>query len=305
MRRTINFLRNSVVSLIIITAALINNILPVYATEESADNSVGVAVIEVQSYRLEAGSLEPGKEATIKVTLHNTSTVSPASYLTLTTSSNSGAVYPSYGQVNQIYVGTIGAGSSRDVSIPFTITSDYTGKTIDIICKFDYLSADREMTNTATIVIPLAGSNTLDVKTVEVSAHANVGGKSLLSIGLSNNSVSNINDARIIIEGNVTEESKSIELDAINSGKNYSKDCQIVFTQPGEQEITISIEYTDETGEICSEDLGTYKVMVSEENDTTDGEEDTNQTLRFIGLGIAGAAVIALIIAIIAYFKKR
>ena len=268
-----------------------------------AESSV-VAIVEVESYTIEGGMLEAGKDVTVNFNLHNTSDTYSASSIIMTMTSSSGMIYPVYGTDNQIYVGTIGAGKTKTVSVPVTVSSFFRLDSVDITCQFDYISSNNKLGNTSTIVIPASGGTTLGVKSIDLSSHAIVNGKSLLSFRYANNSEVNITDAKLVINGNVSESSKAIKLDTAYAGKSYNKDFYVTFVEDGDQEITVTLEYTDIDGSEVSTDLGTYRILVSKET-----EEDVvvtpNRMLSMAGKAVGVLVLLGAVCVTIVYIKKH
>ncbi len=155
------------------------------------------------------------------------------------------------------------------------------------------------------MILPSENTNEVVVRSVEVSAHAIKDGKSLLSIIYCNNSAYNINDAEIVIEGNVSESTKSIKLDPLVAGKTYTKDYNIVFTQNGEQTVSFIFRYINSDGEQKELELGTYNVNVEDESSSEALVESENPVLLWSGRVIALVAVIILIIMLLKYILKR
>lgn len=270
----------------------------------SAVSSSTVAIVEVEDYTVEGGILEAGKEITINLTLHNTSRNVAATSVMMTLTSNSGMIYPVYGNSNQIYVGSIGAGASEVVSVPVSISEQFTGDMADLTCQFDYESSGNRMNNMASIVIPTSGGNTIGVKSIDVTTHAIVNGKSLLSFNYVNLSNKNITDAVLTIEGNVSSNSKKIKLDTIYAGKSYAHDYYVTFTKAGNQEINVKLSYTDVDGEAVETDLGNYSVTVSQESAGT-ATVVPSKILTWVGRAIAAIAGLAVVFVVVVYIKKR
>lgn len=283
-----------------------NSALVARATEETSDlEGSSIALVELESYSIEEGTLQAGNDATVVLKLYNNSSVA-ANNVVLSVTSNSGMVYPSYGNDNQIYVGNISGKGTVDISVPVKVSSLFIGDSVDLVCNFNYISASRQLSNTSVIAVPAQSSSTLEVKSVDVSKHATVNAKSLLSINLINNSKKSITDAHLIITGNVSEISQNISFDAITSEKSYSEDCQIVFTEIGEQEISITLAYTDINGTAVEIDLGDFTVNVDE----SDGmgiisEKNDNLALVWGGRAIAMIAFAVAGIFTFIYIKKR
>lgn len=273
------------------------------ATETEGTNPAA-AVIVIDNYSIEGGSLEAGKDISINLTLHNVSKTVAATSILMTVSSASGLIYPSYGNDNQFFVGTIAAGVSESVIVPVTIAPNYDSETLDLVCKFDYASMNTKMTNTATIVIPNSGGGSIEVKSTSVSSHATVNGESLLSISFANLTSEKITDAEILVNGNVSPDSRVISLGTIKANKNYSEDLRIKFTEAGDQEIELVFAYTDVDGQRVETDLGKYSVEV-EENQVITISNENEEMILWIGRGISALGLILAAVVIILYIKKR
>ncbi len=291
----------SFVCLLALAIGVLNSSVVANATE--VEGTIA-AVVVVESYAVEGGHLEAGKDVTINLVLHNTSRTTAATSILMTVSSSTGLIYPAYGNDNQFFVGTITAGASETVSIPITVSQNYNAEAVDLTCKFDYASLNNTMTNSATIVIPTSGGSSIEVNSLSVSSHATVNGESLLSINYVNRTNEKISDAEIIVTGNVSLDSRVIKLDPVKAGKSYSEDCRIKFTSAGDQEIEVAFAYTDIDGERVETSLGKYSVEV-EENQAVVVENENEQLLKWGGLGLTALGLLLAMIAILVYIKKK
>ncbi len=271
---------------------------------EPVEGSVA-AIIEVQDYTIEGGMIEAGKEITVNLTLHNTSSTMAATSVLMTLSNSTASLYPAYGSDNQVYVGNIGADKTKTVSVPMTIGANFMGDAVDLICRFDYAAQNTRLSNTATIVIPRSGGSTIGVKSIDVSSHAIVNGKSLLAISYVNQSSANITDARLIVDGNVSNPSKEIKLDTVYAGKSYTEDFYVTFKEAGNQQIQVSLAYTDIDGQQNVTDLGTFDVTVSKENVDDGAESGLTGILTLVGMGVAGVVLLLAAATVFIYIKKR
>jgi hypothetical protein len=263
------------------------------------------SVVEIEDYQVDEGYIAAGKNANVTLTIHNSNRVSAANSLVVQFTSQSGMIYPAYGSDNQVFVGTLQAGESTTVSFPIIVSSEFTADYADFTCNLIYESGGVKINNSATMILPSDNVSDVVVRNVDVSAHAIKNGKSLLSINYGSNSSDNISDAELVIEGNVSDATKSIKLDTIQAGKYYTKDCNIVFVQTGEQTISITLRYTSSDGEQIEQNLGTYDVTVSEESysDITGG--NGNYALTWIGRLIALAALVTAAIVVSMYIGRR
>ncbi|MDC7280510.1 hypothetical protein NXH64_13490 [Butyrivibrio fibrisolvens] len=303
MRNLKTIIKNITICLVAVVCMVANYTMVADATEV-IDGSA-VAIIEIESYNVEGGMIEAGKNITVNLTLHNTSNSSNATSIIMTMSNATGSVLPAYGNSNQVYVGTISAGKKKEVSVPLTIGETYMGGAVDLSCQFDYLTSGARMNNVATIAIPVSGGSTLGVKSIDVNTHAIVNGKSLLSCSYINQSSSNITDAKLIIDGNVSSASKEISLDTVYAGKTYTQDFYVTFKEPGNQAINVTLQYTDVDGNLKTTDLGKFEVSVSKESVS---EENADSISGVIGIAGKIVALIVLVIAavsIVTFIKKR
>ncbi len=309
MKKTITLLKITVLSLFAIALILLNATSVVLAAETESNETVSAnlssALIGVEKYSIGTGILEAGKDVTIMLTLRNLSSNVGANNVMITTSSTSGMIYPVYGSDNQIYVGNISAGSTKEISIPVSVSPKFNGDYVDFTCEFAYQSGLNKLSNTSTMIIPTSGGSTIKVKAISLSSHASVNAKTLLSISYSNNSGSNITDAKLVVDGNVSFDSKSIPLGTVKPGKNYAEDLYIIFSEEGSQNVNIKLTYTDISGEPVEIDLGKYTVSVSEELAPTVSGKGYDKNLSLIGKLIALVAMLAACVCTFFYIKKR
>ena len=196
------------VSCLLAVFFILNNCSMLYA-EEPKPLSFN-SVVEVESYKLEEGYLEAGKDATVSLVLHNVNTYSSANNIILSISSDSGMVYPLYGNDNQFFAGSLEADSRTTIRIPLSVSSRLSDDYVDFKCDLAYETDGKLIHNSSSMVLPTRNKDTVIVSSVDVSAHAKVNCNSLLSIVYSNNGTNSINDAAVLVKGNVSEDSKKI-----------------------------------------------------------------------------------------------
>lgn len=284
-----------------------NRNIRVHATEneEEVKEPSYNSVVEVSDYKIEGDYLRAGKETNITLTLHNANKRTPANSLVAVVSSESKMVFPSYGNDNQFFIGSLEANTETTITIPVVVNSDLSGDYVDFICTLVYECGGSRMSNTCTMVLPTENTTSIVVNSLEISHKATVNGKSLLSINYSNNSTTNISDVILTVNGSVSEESKIIELGSIASGKTNIKDCNVMFTEAGEQSVNITLSYTDSNGVLTETDLGTYSISVDEESNITLTEDDGNSVIIWAGRFIALIAFVAAAYAVWFYVYKR
>ena len=302
--RTLGIINTLVSCLLVLAISILVTGVTVYAVEPAEENPYN-SVVEIESYSIDGGYIEAGKESNISLTVHNANKNAAANNLIVVVKSNSGMIFPKYGDDNQFYVGNLKAGSSTTIDIPIVVASTFAGDYVDFTCDLVYVSGGQRITNSSTMILPGQSYEAIAVNSLEVSAHAVKNNQSLLSIGYNNNGTDNIIDAVLVVDGNVSESTREIDLGAIAAGKAYNKDFNIIFTESGEQTVSVSLKYTDANGEQIQSDLGTFRVTVSEENVSTIIEKAPNTFLVWLGRGISVIALLLAVVVTFLFVKRR
>ncbi len=302
MRKYNNVLKRIIVCLFTVLCLGANTKMVANATEVDGN---AMPIIEIQDYSIDGGMIEAGKQITVNLKLHNTSGATSVGSVMMTLSNGTGSLYPAYGNSNQIFVGSIEADDTKEVSVEMVIGNNFQGNAVDLTCQFDYVAMSNRLNNSATIVIPTSGGSTIGVKSIDVSTHAIVNGKSLLAFSYVNQSSSNITDAKLIVDGNVSSTSKEIKLDTVYAGKSYTNDYYVIFDEAGDQTIKVSLQYTDTDGSQTVTDLGSFDITVSKENVTDENGSGINPVLDIIGKAVAGIVAIVAVGAVLVYVKKK
>ena len=227
----------------------------VNATEIASADS---AIISVEAYEIEEGVLVAGEEVTINLTIKNNSAVTDAQNVMVTFDSANYALMPVYGEGNQVYIGNIPAGVSKDITLRAAVNRAYNADAAQLKCYFSYASGSSSLNNTTTIIIPTYISGNLIADSTVVAGNATVGVNSLVSVKYKNASSVDITDAKLVIEGNIQEDSKEIELPTAAAGKTYTGDYYVNYLESGIQTLKIQYQYTDAQGNAFVTDCGEY-----------------------------------------------
>lgn len=272
--------------------------------------SASSAVVGIRSYEILEGSLNPGEEITLKVVLENNSKVNAAENVVLSYEVEGNKVFPIYGEDNQVYIGSIEAAGTKTVEMNLMVAKDYRADMVIMNIGMDYVSAGTIVTNDVTLNIPAYSLGKLVSESVVVASNATIGVSSLVSIRCKNEGTTDISDAKLIIDGNVEEESKEISLPILSAGKTCTQDYYVKFAESGIQTIQLAYQYTDNQGMMYTVDCGEYKVNVTNAVDATengtvvvemakDGSSIMLQLMMLVGAAVAIVAVAVM------YIKNR
>ena len=89
---------------------------------------------------------------------------------------------PVYGEGNQVYIGNIPAGVSKDITLRAAVNRAYNADAAQLKCYFSYASGSSSLNNTTTIIIPTYISGNLIADSTVVAGNATVGVNSLVSV---------------------------------------------------------------------------------------------------------------------------
>ena len=230
------------------------------------------------------------------------------------------ALMPVYGEGNQVYIGNIPAGVSKDITLRAAVNRAYNADAAQLKCYFSYASGSSSLNNTTTIIIPTYISGNLIADSTVVAGNATVGVNSLVSVKYKNASSVDITDAKLVIEGNIQEDSKEIELPTAAAGKTKKDlmarmqkltglDYYVNYLESGIQTLKIQYQYTDAQGNAFVTDCGEYKINVTndvvEQTSNAVVSQETSGASRVVQLGMAGLLGIIIIIVVVLYIKKR
>lgn len=272
-------------------------------------SSAESAVVDIETYEVEEGALNPGEQITLNLKVKNNSEITDAKNTVVTFESMDGALAPIYGDDNQIYIGTVPAGQTVSVMIEAVVSKQYKADATQLKCYFTYVSGATALNNTVVINIPTNVSGVLQAEAVNVAENATVGVNALVNVRCKNGGTVAISDAKLMVTGNVQEDNKEIQLPVIGEGKTIAEDYYVSFTESGIQSLQLELQYTDAKGNVCTVDCGEYKVNVTNKVSGTAYDAVVEQVegtspavLKVILLGAVAFMAAGVTLG---YFKKR
>lgn len=296
---------NICLSMIMVCSLFLPNMVSNAAELASADS----AVIDIENYEVAEGGLNPGEQVTLKIKVKNNSEISNAENTVVTLEATSGTLAPVYGEDNQIYIGTVPAGQTKEVVVNVVVSKQFNADSAQLKCGFDYVSGAVALSNDVAINIPANVSGNLIAESTVVAENATMGVNSLVSIRCKNAGTTAITDGKLVITGNVQEENKEIQLPNITAGKTISEDYYVSFTESGIQNLQLEYQYTDAKGNMCTVNCGEYKVNVTNMASGTGNNvvvEQVGETSPLIlKIILLGAVVLMAAGVTIGYLKGR
>lgn len=258
--------------------------------------------IIIESYQIIEGDLMPGSEGTLSLTFKNTSKTVDAYELVATYVSANSAIYPIYGDSNQIYVGDIGALESVDVEVPFMI-SDNVVSAAAMSFSMEYRGMNTQLyNNNVSIYIPISTRGVLEINNMSLAKTTTVGAKTMLSINYGNLGDETIYNAVMHVSGDIGSEQQELVLGTIEPGAVVYQDFYVTFKTKGNQQISIDFTFEDKEGNQYNLEKRKLVTTVTEatvdENQMVTPETNTqgqiNLSIVFMAAGIAILVILFL-----------
>ncbi|MBQ3599731.1 MAG: hypothetical protein II992_00830 [Lachnospiraceae bacterium] len=268
-------------------------------------------VILVEKYEISDGEFTPGGTVTLKIRLYNASPDKSAKGIKVSFTSSCG-ISPVYKDDNQVYIDSMGPRETRDmefeVDIPKDITLEKAG--IDLSISYSYSSTKESSENFVSLAIPVQYNSSFIINNVSAVDSVMHGSKALISISYTNGSGSELKDVSFLLEGNIPEEEKKIEVGNIEAGVSQYQDIYVEFYNTGEQSMDISISYKDKEGnvfvkEIASKNIVVIEEEIEEEKMVVDQPEKSEIIKKKIFKAIVMILIVINVFGILYYFARK
>jgi hypothetical protein len=189
----------------------------------------------------------PGEDFELTFTLRNPST-SYSVYSILLTFTND-YVVPIYGQDDQIYIDTIPAGGTKDVTVSLEAADKITTTSIKFEIYVTYSDDEHSNNNNLiTIQLPITKTSKFEIQNVSFPEHVYVGNKTRVHVNYKNTGVDDFYNIMINIVGEGFEESHQQNLGSLVAGNESYTEAYVDFIQSGDQTAQISFSYEDIEG---------------------------------------------------------
>ncbi len=220
----------------------------------------------VSSYSIEEGAAFPGETITIRLTLTNTNEYSIAYNILLSYTSNN-AIYPVYGESNQVYIEKLEMGDSTDIDLSLVIDPEYDSSAAQIYFSMGYSNiGGSTFSNSSSIFLPIQSIDEIGEITIDnvtLTNKVTYGDAAQLYIAYENTGNVDATNVLLTLSGNIAEDKKEIELADLKTGASNFLNYDVVFQDTGEQELSIALTFEDENGNKYSVDGGTYSANVT------------------------------------------
>ena len=287
--------------------------MPMVAYAEKEPVETGAKII-LMSYTVSSNPVKPGETVQIALTLENVGSYD-ASGVLLSYSIGNSMITPLYGEGNQVYIGTIPAGSQRECIINglilSSVISDYALDYFSVVFK-DNIAGD--VSNSFMISVPVVHEGKLRIIGSAMSTPAIAGSTCTNVLDIGNYGNSAVYSIKLYAEEEDGTSALAGNLGNLGAGQTLSYNYQDVFSQPGKHRITVWLTYTDSSGEQWETEKTVTDVDVAESEQpalitdvsaTTASPDNLPANNTFILRLIIGACVILLASVILLVLRRR
>lgn len=225
----------------------------------------------IDSVEIEKGDFSPGSTAVLSFKIKSVGLASTATDVIVEFSSESG-VTPVFGQSNQKYISSIGPSQESELKVEVNLPSTMEEERAKITLEMSYELGGVKTLNSASVYIPIQYNSGVVINGVSVAESAKLGSKALISITYANGSDETLKDVTFHLDGNIEEDTNTVEIGNLESGASNYQDVYVIFDELGEQTVDITVSYTDMEGNKFTKDVSSEVITVSNEEISTNSE---------------------------------
>lgn len=275
------------------------------AKVSAAEVTTGPMVV-IDSYEVTNEKVVPGEDFSLTLQLKNYNKREAAKEVLLDISNPDG-VAPVYGTVSQVYVGDIGPGESREITIDYNSWTSITGDTLDF-----YVTVVTSVNQNYIVLRVPAGSDS-PFSILGSNIPAEVGVNELANISLTFKVLGDENVGNVALTLNYNGEPISrSQIGALTPGTTKTQRLSTYFAQAGDYPLDLGLEYVDDAGQTQTDIVMSTTISVVEKHDATTNNDSYNGNAiaengadNLLLLGVSGIVILGIFLAVIVLLKKN
>lgn len=244
-------------------------ILLLFTSVKQAKAEGGALMID--SVEIEKGDFSLGSTAVLSFKIKSIGLSNTATDIIVNFSSESG-VTPVFGESDQKYMATVSPAETKELKFEVNVPKIMEEERAQITLELAYEVAGEKSSNTASVYIPIQYNSGVVINGVSVAESAKIGSKALISITYANGSDETLKDVTFHLDGNIEEETSTVNIGNLESGASNYQDVYVVFKEMGEQTVDITVSYTDMEGNMFTKEVSSEVITVSNEESVNSNE---------------------------------
>ena len=226
--------------------------VPAETGGDSGDVANPVPLIILSGYSYGGASVAAGSDVTLDFTFLNTSKTTAIENVMLKVSS--GADLTLSGSTNTFYFDRVGAGSAKNVTVPFKAAQRISTNTQEVNLSFSYEYVDHEQrssnTSELSISIPMYQPDRFEISEPKIPYTGFVGEEISLTLDYVNKGKSEVSNVEAEISGDVDAYNPYLRVGNLESGKSGTIAFAVTPMLEGDNQVTVKVTYEDSNGEL-------------------------------------------------------
>ncbi|MDO4813348.1 MAG: hypothetical protein Q3995_07530 [Eubacteriales bacterium] len=226
--------------------------VPAETGSDNSDVANPVPLIILTGYSYGGSSVAAGSDVLLDFTFLNTSKTTAIENVMLKVSS--GVDLTLSGSTNTFYFDRVGAGSARNVTVPFKAAQRISSNTQDVNLSFSYEYVDREQrasnTSELSISIPLYQPDRFEISDPVIPYTGSVGEEISVTLDYVNKGKSEVSNVEAEISGDVDAYNPHLRVGNLESGKSGTIAFAVTPMLEGDNQITVKVTYEDANGNV-------------------------------------------------------
>lgn len=272
----------------------------------AAETKSSSPVIMIEKYSVTDEKIIPGQEFTLTLELINHSGTQTADDIMLDIENPAG-VAPVYGETSQVFVGSIGAGKTKEIQLQYQSWTSIEGESLD----FKVTILSNQPSNYVVLRVPVGSDSPFDIITQTMPSEIMKGEEGTASVSfnvLADSKISNI--SLKIQEG--TNEIATSNIGNVTAGSSKNQTVSFELNSTGEHTVEMILQYNDEKGMKQQITVGTWKVKVVNEykqavDESGTGQDESSQTHNgyILVMGVSGLLILIICLIVAVLLRKR
>lgn len=295
----------------VIVSSLMNTVKVVRADGEDGGSTAvtgsSTPILILEGYEVSNEKIVPGEDFALKLTIKNISDSVDAKGVIINIENPDG-VYPVYGTVSQLYVGTVKAGQSATAVFDYNSLAGIS----DDVLSFFVTFINNQPQNYIELRIPTGTDSPFSLvncKFPETVTENTATNASITFKVLGNENVSNVS-LGIWDNGSLLT---STLIGILTPGVTKTQSIAFNLDTPGVHTMSMVLKYTDASGQEQSVELGLSNITVeakaeqepATDNETPSGNDKAAKDSKIVLLGISSVLILVIFMLVVIILRRQ
>lgn len=274
----------------------------------AAEAVAAAPMVVIDKYEVTDEKIVPGEDFTLTITLTNYNPTATAKEVLLDIDNPDG-VAPVYGTVSQVFVGDIGPGESKEISLEYNSWTTIITNTLDF-----YVTVITSMNqNYIVLRVPAGSDSPFSVLSANVPESVVVNENLSLSVAFQVLGEDNVSNVALTVYHDGQQIADS-QIGILTPGVTKTQQVSMSLPETGEYALELALEYMDTAGQDIVVPIGTALVSVvdsdsvdAEQNfiDDSNVDDSNSETNAILLMGVSGILIIGIFLIVIIILRKN